>query len=201
MSEFSHRVAVRFQRKNASDRDVLTDAASYLEEALTHLQDAADILEAPVYAGTTRESIADVYGSAAKVTQDLKKLMVSIKNDKNILSRLAQQARTAGTGARLDNPTKKRINDQISRLIKNRYFEKAQQGLAGILEIMANFDIELNDIVNSFVFTQPDGRMTQDLAFSNAEQPMAPVPIRNAMLVFSFHQMESGRFEITAYVS
>jgi len=197
------------------------------ERALTLMQDAVDILSAR----DKGESLADVSGQAAQVQNNLVRLMTvlagasqkaerssdvyvtqemlrslesltkNVKEQAVTLLKLSRGHRMAAGGARLDAPTKKRVNDQISRLIKNRYFEKAQQALAGVLEVLSNFDIELNDIVNSFVFTQPDGRVTQDLAFSNAEQPMAPVPIRNAMLVFMFHQMESGRFEITAYVS
>ena len=201
MSESTQRVAVRFMLKNAGDRDTLQNAAATLADALTELQAATDLLEARVYAGSTRESIADTYASAARALQNLQRIKSEVRGNMNVLNRLAQQARVAGAGARLDNPLRKRINAEISRFIKNRYFEKAQQGLSGVLETLSNFDIELNDVVNSFVFTQPDGRLTHDLAFSNAEQPMAPVPIRNSMLIFSFHQMESGRFEITAYIS
>lgn len=194
MSKLSNQVATKFLAKTAGNQD-LADAVDSLDQALTNIQDAVDIL----FAGGGEESPENMSGQVYRTSKDLKVLMVQLHKYKSILDR--SQSKFAAGGARLDASLRKRINAEISRFISNKYFDKAQQGLSGILEILSNNGIELNDIVNSYMFASSDANMKQDLAFSNPEQPMAPEPIRNSMLIFSFHEMQSGRFEITAYVS
>ncbi len=108
------------------------------------------------------------------------------------------------TAARLDSGTKSKANRALIRagLDGNTYYRKAEHGFQKALQVLSDqFHLEQDGVGNSFVFTQPSGRLTQDLAFSNLQDPFSPVSIDNSMLVLTFHQMQSGNFEVVAYLS
>jgi len=115
---------------------------------------------------------------------------------------LRQANKTAGRG-NLDASTKSKINRALDRsgLDGNTYYRKAEHGFQKALQILGDFGLEQDGVENSFIFTQPSGRLTQDLAFSNPDDPFSPTSIQNTMLVLTFHQMQSGRYEVIAYLS
>ena len=80
-------------------------------------------------------------------------------------------------------------------------FEKPGIGLSAIASVLNDFGIEFDDIVDGFLLNQPDGTTRVRLALSNPEDSMAPTPIGNSLLQFSWHEMEKYKFEITAYLS
>lgn len=105
--------------------------------------------------------------------------------------------------AKLDSSTRNKINKAFLRagLDGNTYFIKAQHGFQKAHHVLMDFGIEPAEVGNSHVFNQKDGKITQLLAFSNPEDPFSPVDIRNSMLVVTFHEMQSGRYEVIAYLS
>lgn len=202
-------VASRFLAKQAGgSKDALDASVDYLAQSVDSIQAAVDMLTARqgsgisgIGVGEQMESAADAYGPVARAVQNLQRIMAMVNGNRKVIERISQQMRTAGKGARMDNTLRQRMNRQISKLITNNYFERATQGWSAIVDILQSFDIEIDGIIDSHIFTREDGSARMDLAFTNREDPMSPVPIGNAMLVFSFHEMQSGRFEITAYVS
>lgn len=83
----------------------------------------------------------------------------------------------------------------------NTYFAKSSAGFVRAVEILAKFGIELDEVVSSHLFSGARGRMAVDLAFTNPEDSFSPISISNSMLTLSFHEMESGQFEVIAYLS
>lgn len=50
------------------------------------------------------------------------------------------------------------------------------------------------------IFCGRDGSLREELYYQ-ADKFSVPVLVKNAMLVFEWHKMESGRYEINSYVS
>lgn len=113
------------------------------------------------------------------------------------------QKRLASRGQPLDRQTRQRANVALIKagLDGNTYFDKAQQGYAKAVDVIAGFGMELATIPNSFVFTRPEGKVDVDLAWKNPTDSFSPEEVPNSVLVVTFHQMDSGRFEVIAYLS
>jgi len=110
----------------------------------------------------------------------------------------------AGTGARLLPAVRNRVNRELIRagMDGNKSFEKASYGYMAALEALEKFDIVMDDFADSFKLnTQATGRMSLNLAFSNPDPKGDPVQISNALLVLSWYGRETGKFEVTGYVS
>ena len=107
------------------------------------------------------------------------------------------------SSVKLDSTTRSRINNALERtgLNGNGRYDRAQRGYAEAVDILANFGIELDGIVNSFEFTRPKGRVTVELAFTNQEDSFSPISIGNAMLVVQFERLRENAYEVIAYVS
>lgn len=87
----------------------------------------------------------------------------------------------------------------------NGRFEKPEQGYSAAIGILQNNGIEMDEVVNSWRFQQirgeGKGRMTISLAWTNEWDRMAPISIKNTMLVLTFYEVEKDRWEVVAYLS
>lgn len=94
------------------------------------------------------------------------------------------------------------INEHLSRsgLDGNTYYEKPQHGYVRALDILAEYNIELGEVVDSWAFTHPSHHIYILLAKKTSD-PFAPIDIPNTQLSLSWHKMQSGRFEVIAYLS
>lgn len=120
-----------------------------------------------------------------------------------LAARYLNAAPTQKGPQRLDPQTKARVNKALVKvgLDGNGNFVKADRGYAAAVEVLQDFDIELDDIANSFEFLKPSGRLNLHIAFTNPVDSFSPVQISNSVLVVTFHQRESGNFEVLAYLS
>lgn len=116
---------------------------------------------------------------------------------------LKGMALQAAQGAKLDSTTRRRINQALVRvgLDGNGTFRKPGEGVAAALGILADFDIQQDEIINSSLFVHQENRIQIDLAFSNLEDAFSPTPISNSLLVITYYQRQSGNYEVTAMVS
>ena len=103
----------------------------------------------------------------------------------------------------LDRSTRNRIAKQFKRvgLDGNGGFRKPQEGYSRALDILRDYDIEMDQVPSSHLFNGDKGRVAIDIAFTNHSDLFSPTPIRNAMLVVTFYKRGKDNFEVLAYVS
>lgn len=205
----ARRITRKYMKQGATTGGDLQWAVDQLEAVDSILEDIVDTFAArrsedPPYEGF--ESMEDAYKEVAAAAKDIRgSISKDVQKHIVALKRLISTSRIGATKAKdkLDPSTRSKINRELNRagLDGNRPFDKAQQGYSEAVEVLRTFGIELDDYINSMLFTRTEGRTTMRLAFSNSEDSFSPIPILNTMLVFAFYQKESGRFEVTAYVS
>jgi hypothetical protein len=119
------------------------------------------------------------------------------------VSRVVSRFLIASSRVRVDPKTRNAIarDFKAKGLDGNGVFQKAQQGFSRAVEVLQEHGIELDEVVNSFVFNQDDGNFRVDLALTNPEDSFSPIPISNSVMVISFHKRGSGSFEVLAYLS
>jgi len=103
----------------------------------------------------------------------------------------------------VDRSRRNKINGQFNQngLDGNTYFNRKEEGLTKALEILQKSGIEQDEVVDGFLMGKDSGKLTLDLAWTNPHDSMNPTSIRNTVLVLAWHKLESGRFEVTAYLS
>ena len=103
---------------------------------------------------------------------------------------------------RLDPSTRRRVNKAMQKVISgNEHYVKAQHGYVAAVEVLRDFDIELDDLIDSHVFNRDNSRARLHLAFTNLNDSFSPVPIKNAMLILAFYKRGEDDYEVTGYVS
>lgn len=107
----------------------------------------------------------------------------------------------AAQSQKLDPKTKRLVNATLIRsgMDGNKRFRKPGEALARISEVLSDFGIEWDEVLPSFRLSQPKGRITVDLAFSNEEDPFSPMPIENTTLAFHWDTLGTG-VEAIAYL-
>ncbi len=83
----------------------------------------------------------------------------------------------------------------------NIYFRKAERGLMAAFDALEGVGIEIAEVADSHLFSAPKGTLHIELAFTNYDDHFSPVYIDNSVLVLSFQEMNSGRYEVIAYLS
>jgi len=107
---------------------------------------------------------------------------------------------------------RKKINDAFRKagLDGNGRFKKIDHGISKINEILADFDFELDEITSSDRFRQDKGREEFKIARKKHKDPHSPTPIKNSIVVFTWHLMSEKNvtdtvkdklFEVLAYIS
>ena len=122
--------------------------------------------------------------------------------------RLASAHRVIARKAGLENGVVDRktiqfANDALQRkgLDGNGRFEKPTRGYTLALDILADFGIELGEVVSSHLFNRESGSLNVDLAFTNPIDSFSPVQIRNTMLHLQYTRLDDGRYEVLAYLT
>jgi len=109
----------------------------------------------------------------------------------------------AAAAGHLDSAIRSRLNADLSHagLDGNRSFHTVGQGLSAIGEVLAKHGLEWDSTLSAHLFMGDSGERTLDIAFSNETDPFSPVSITNSMVRVAWYKHQSGRYEITAYLS
>lgn len=112
----------------------------------------------------------------------------------------ARHMAAVSDGSKLPGPVRKKVNLALTQagFDGNGRFHSTGQAVAKAAEVLAKFDIEWGEVLDSFRLRQPSGRMTIDLA-SRTEDPFSPVDIQNTALAFQWTSVSSG-IEVIAYL-
>jgi hypothetical protein len=123
----------------------------------------------------------------------------------SLAAHIADRYLSAGKGnGKLDRGLRGQINKALIRggLDGNGRFRKPEQGYSKALDILDTFDIELDEVVSSHLFSaRPTGTVRVDLAFTNRSDLFSPVSITNSLLYLQFTELREGVFEVVAYLS
>lgn len=196
----TQRVAGKYVRRAALRGGDFQWGLDKAEGALNILEDVVSVWK---IRGAGQPSVADDYGDAQKAIKAIDTLGKHINNLKRLRSRKASLDKAALRSVRMD-PKKKRIIHRVFKLEGldgNKYFRRAQEGYSKAIDVLQDYGIEMDEVVSSHLFNEPKGHFTIHLAETNPEDIFSPIPINNSMLVISFHQMQSGKFEVIAYLS
>jgi hypothetical protein len=106
-----------------------------------------------------------------------------------------------GNERKLDKALRRKIADALTKagLDGNGRFDSASLGLSKAWEVLGEFGIEPDEIVDSHKLKA--GRATVDLAWHNDSDADSPVPIPNTMLVIAATRLESEKYEVVVYLS
>lgn len=200
------RVARRYM-KQASLPD-LTWGIDQMEGVALTLKDIAAVwmTRTPGTPGIPEEpSLSDSYPQVQKAAKLLQSMAQKIAQEADRLRTIKGspvERRASSTLRKLDRQMRSEINRKLERvgLDGNGRFEKAEHGLARAFKVLAEYGIEPDEVVNSFVFTRPEGRVNVDIAFTG-EDVFRPEPITNSMLTLSFYERAPYNFEVLAYLS
>ncbi len=199
MSKHTNRVAARYIKRAASeDRKQFDMGVKAIGTSLLRMKDVVFLWTGrgtppPGHGAEGYESLADVYGPVQHVVnkiEDLEKAYISLK-------------RVRVASKRMDPKFKRAVIPLFKRagLDGNGRFRKPQHGYSKALDILAKFEIELDDVVSSHLFNGDSGTIRADLAYSNSEDPFSPESISNSVLVISFTKMAKDSYEVLAYLS
>lgn len=140
-----------------------------------------------------KQNLIDLGYEFPEIRDHLRKILASFPDD--LQAKLAK--------GMLDSKTRSLLNAELVRqgLDGNGRFSSPEDGFSRAWDILASQGIEMDEVISSFRFITESDRFTVDLAFSNPEDPFSPVPIKNAMLVFSFTKLSKYAYDVLAYVS
>lgn len=210
----SERVANRHLQRRAGGVWVVTHAANRLEDLSEELREVVDLLEgspelintfgeiARVVNKLRRETSKDLHEAARTLHGMRPKLRGKVGDHPQVSG--GGQRMTAALSNKMDNQTKRRVLIAFKKrgLDGNGRFDKAAHGYAVALDVLSDFGIELDEVVNSHHFLRPEGRLAVNIAFTNPEDSFSPISIQNSMLVLSWHRFdETGKYEVLAYLS
>lgn len=118
-------------------------------------------------------------------------------------SRGWHRGRNVAAAAKLDSSKKTLGNRMLIKggLDGNTYFKTIGQGWSKVWDVLGRVGIEMDQVVSSHLLSGDSGRVRCDIAFTNEQDSFSPQHIGNSVLIFTFHKMQSGRFECIAYLS
>ena len=121
-------------------------------------------------------------------------------NISRVAARYIQGATNPG---RLDPKLKNAVNKAfVSKgLDGNGRFEKPERGYSKAIETLGDFGLEMDEVVNSFLFRQDANHFTIRIALSNNFDSFSPTSIINSKLVISYTKLAENKFEVLAYLS
>jgi hypothetical protein len=92
-------------------------------------------------------------------------------------------------------PNTRKVNNEISSLTKNRYFDSIPTTeMQDILDRHGfGINVETGERVMDGIFTGQEGKMSEPVSKNQKGQP-------NVFFTMTWYKMSSGRFEIVAYV-
>jgi hypothetical protein len=83
----------------------------------------------------------------------------------------------------------------------NGRFRSPGDALSKIGNVLSLQGMEWGEVIQSFPLKQPSGNMSIRLAITNPADPFSPTDISNSVLAFQWYQLESGQYEVVAYLS
>lgn len=105
-------------------------------------------------------------------------------------------------GRALPSSLRKKVNVSFGKvgLDGNGRFGRIGEGLGKIAEVLNRHGLQQGDVFNAHMFSGPSGHRTFDIEFTT-DDPFAPDPITNSMLVVQWYQHGPGSVEVLAYLS
>lgn len=109
----------------------------------------------------------------------------------------------AGANNTLPNTIRHRINEDMARagLDGNGNFRGPGHGVATAFDVLHPYGISVQTMVSGHDVATKNGRITIPVGYPVADMFMPPIEIVNSVLVMTWHQRESGNYEIVAYMS
>lgn len=103
---------------------------------------------------------------------------------------------------RLIPSLKRAINKDLNKagLDGNGRFRKPEEAYSRALEVLAEYGIELDEVVSSHLFKGDKGSLTIDVAFTNPQDSFSPDSISNSVLRLDFTNL-GNRYEVIGYMS
>lgn len=101
----------------------------------------------------------------------------------------------------VDSRTRTAINNALidSGMDGNSRFLKTGDALSKISRVLSNFGIEWDEVLPTFILSQPKGNIMVHLAWSNEDDPFSPTSIHNTALTFQWDTLATG-VEVIAYL-
>lgn len=219
MNKSATKVAANYMKRlAASDKEEIEWGVGEIDAAQDQLQSVYLVMNARQGGGPPYEGFESIVDGNRKVDEAMDKLQKAsgiLEEAKRLMQaaareRQASAIKTAIKAITLDAKTKRAINNRFRQegLGEQRGFDSAQNGYSKAWEILSEFDIVVEDLINSFLFVDrstPDGKAndghtTLHLA-KKTDDPFTNVPIGNSLLVFTFHRKENGKWGVLCYVS
>lgn len=109
----------------------------------------------------------------------------------------------AAAAARLSPKVRSAGNMDLIRagLDGNGRFKSPGEALGRASEVLAKHGMEWGEVINAFSLRPPQGNLNIDLALSNPTDPFSPMDISNSVLAVQWYQLDSGQYEVVAYLS
>lgn len=106
----------------------------------------------------------------------------------------------AKSEAKVSTSTRQKINADLIKvgMDGNSRFRSAGQALASIAEVLKSYDIEWDEVLDGFRFSQAKGRALIYLA-AQTDDVFCPISIANTSLSFQWETLSSG-VEVIAYL-
>lgn len=113
------------------------------------------------------------------------------------------RGKTSASPGFLGPKTKRAINAALRAegFDGRAWFENPSKGYAKAVDVVGRFGIEVDEVVNSWVFRQESNFISVRMAFSNKANILSPVEIKNSRLVISWAPRSNGRYEMIVYMS
>lgn len=126
-----------------------------------------------------------------------------LKDRNRFASVVASRYIRAQSAQKLEPQTRQSVNKRLIAvgLDGNGRFTKPEHGYMRAVDVLAEFGIELDEVVNSFSFKPPSNQFSVHLAYTNREDLFSPIEIRNSKLAIHYTEVSPGRFEVLAYLS
>lgn len=152
-----------------------------------------------LFSGSRRSSLEQLI-EAGEQDASLRQPIAAVLAGSSLLSDSEYQlGHETGT---LTRATRNKIATRFGKegLDGNGRFRKPQHGYMIAIEILREFGVEMDTVVSSHVFNGSEGGTRIHLAFTNREDPFSPTPIKNSLLILTFHDLGAS-FEVLCYMS
>ena len=145
--------------------------------------------------------------NVAEIAQNLKiswqTVQRILQQSQSPASELVVQAQQAGHN--LSRDVRNKINSQLvsKGLDGTTYFNRVHEALNAIADVLGNNELSVEGVFGDEFIRNDKGQKSYSLTGSaQPGDPFTPGPqVNNSMLVVSWYKMDSGRYEVIAYLS
>ncbi len=147
------------------------------------------------YEGSAQRSISD------KGKRKMRGEECPVKEEKKKKKKLNKKE-----AANMSQKIKSKINMELSNngLDGNGRFPEADSGISVIWNILSNYNLALSGTLSKDLFMGNKGRrnLEMEVIKSTSNNPFVPgEEIENSMIVYTWEELEPGKFEILVYLS